>query len=41
MSEGGRPDQYWFCLKHHRVETIESAAYGMPGWKLPSVTRNR
>lgn len=23
MSEGGRPDQYWFCLKHHRVETVE------------------
>lgn len=24
MSEGGRPDEYWYCLKHHRVETIEN-----------------
>ncbi|MBZ5733684.1 hypothetical protein K8Z61_04175 [Nocardioides sp. TRM66260-LWL] len=24
MSEGGRPDEYWFCTKHHRVETVEN-----------------
>ncbi|ANH39194.1 hypothetical protein I601_2778 [Nocardioides dokdonensis FR1436] len=23
MSEGGKPDEYWFCVKHHRVETAD------------------
>lgn len=23
MADGGMLDQYWFCLKHHRVETVD------------------
>ena len=23
MVDGGRPDEFWFCLKHHRVETAD------------------
>ncbi|NYD58554.1 hypothetical protein BKA08_002792 [Nocardioides marinisabuli] len=28
MSEGGNPDQYWFCVKHHRVETVDDLCPG-------------
>ena len=23
MADGGKPDQFWYCVKHHRVETVD------------------